>query len=85
MKIGSLSLRNNIFLAPMAGITDLSFRLLNREFGVGLAFTEMISAAGLIRGTGKTYHYLNTTRTTNRLACRYSDPIRLSLPKRRKP
>jgi len=45
----------------MAGITDLSFRLLNREFGVGLAFTEMISAAGLIRGTGKTYHYLNTT------------------------
>ena len=61
MKIGSLSLRNNIFLAPMAGITDLSFRLLNREFGVGLAFTEMISAAGLIRGTGKTYHYLNTT------------------------
>ena len=61
MKIGPLSLRNNIFLAPMAGITDLSFRLLNREFGVGLAFTEMISAAGLIRGTGKTYHYLNTT------------------------
>lgn len=61
MKIGSLSLKNNVFLAPMAGITDLSFRLLNREYGVGLAFTEMVSAVGLTRGTGKTRHYLDSS------------------------
>ena len=61
MNIGALSLKNNIFLAPMAGITELSFRLLNREYGVGLAFTEMVSAAGLTRGAGKTRHYLDTS------------------------
>ena len=61
IKIGSLSLKNNVFLAPMAGITDLSFRLLNREYGVGLAFTEMVSAVGLKRGTGKTHHYLDAS------------------------
>ena len=61
MNIGSLSLKNNVFLAPMAGITDLTFRLLNREYGVGLAFTEMVSAVGLTRGTGKTSHYLDST------------------------
>lgn len=60
MKIGTLSLENEIILAPMAGITNLPFRLINRDFGVGLTFTEMISANGLIRGMRQTLHYLNT-------------------------
>ncbi len=59
MKIGALSLKNEMILAPMAGITNLPFRLINRDFGVGLTFTEMISANGLIRGMKKTQHYLN--------------------------
>lgn len=59
MKIGVLSLKNEMILAPMAGITNLPFRLINRGFGVGLTFTEMISANGLIRGMRKTLHYLN--------------------------
>jgi nifR3 family TIM-barrel protein len=59
MKIGTLPLKNEIILAPMAGITNLPFRLINRDFGVGLTFTEMISANGLIRGMKKTRHYLN--------------------------
>lgn len=58
MKIGHLELKNNLFLAPMAGITDLPFRTIVRSFGCGLAFTEMISASGLIRGTEKTFRYL---------------------------
>jgi tRNA-dihydrouridine synthase B len=58
MKIGTLSLENKIILAPLAGITNLPFRLINRTFGVGLTFTEMISANGLIRGMQKTLHYL---------------------------
>jgi len=61
IKIGSLALKNNVFLAPMAGITDLSFRRLNREYGIGLAFTEMVSAVGLKQGTGKTHHYLDAS------------------------
>jgi tRNA-dihydrouridine synthase B len=59
MKIGTLPLKNEMILAPMAGITNLPFRLINRDFGVGLTFTEMISANGLIRGMKKTRHYLN--------------------------
>ncbi len=58
MKIGNLTLKNNVFLAPMAGITNLPFRTLAREFGCGLAFTEMISANGLVRNTKRSYRYL---------------------------
>ncbi|MBW2630346.1 MAG: tRNA dihydrouridine synthase DusB [Deltaproteobacteria bacterium] len=61
MNIGSLSLRNNIFLAPMAGITDLPFRVLTRTFGSSLCFTEMVSANGLVRRTHKSYEYLKSS------------------------
>jgi len=61
MNIGLLRLKNNICLAPMAGVTDLPFRTLVREFGCGLAFTEMVSAAGLVRGMGKTCRYLDSS------------------------
>lgn len=47
MKTGSLELENNIFLAPMAGITDIPFRILCREQGCGLVYTEMVSAKGM--------------------------------------
>lgn len=47
MKIGSIVTDNNIFLAPMAGVTDMPFRLLCREQGCGLVTTEMISAKGM--------------------------------------
>ena len=59
--IGNLRLRNNIFLAPMAGITDLAFRTLARNFGSSLCFTEMISANGLVRKTHKSYEYLESS------------------------
>ncbi|MCD7885470.1 MAG: tRNA dihydrouridine synthase DusB [Lachnospiraceae bacterium] len=54
MKIGSVSLENNIILAPMAGVTDLPFRLLCREQGAGLVCTEMVSAKAIY------YHNKNT-------------------------
>jgi nifR3 family TIM-barrel protein len=60
MKIGKLTLKNNVFMAPMAGITDLGFRTIVRDFGCSLCFTEMISAAGLMRGTEKSYRYLDS-------------------------
>jgi len=58
MNIGCLHLKNNVFLAPMAGITDLPFRTVARSFGCGLAFTEMVSGSGLVRGMEKTFRYL---------------------------
>lgn len=47
-------------LAPLAGITNLPFRLIAREFGCDLCFTEMISANGLVRQSDKTMEYLKT-------------------------
>ncbi len=48
LTIGNVTLENNIILAPMAGITDLPFRLLCKEQGAGLVCTEMISAKAIL-------------------------------------
>jgi nifR3 family TIM-barrel protein len=47
MQIGSVKLSNNIFLAPMAGVTDMAFRILCKRQDCGLTYTEMVSAKGL--------------------------------------
>ena len=49
MKIGDLVLSGPLLLAPMSGVTDLPFRIMARKMGCALAFTEMISAEGLVR------------------------------------
>lgn len=54
MKIGNVNIENNVFLAPMAGVTDLPFRLLCREMGCGMLYTEMVSAKAIL------YHNRNT-------------------------
>ncbi|MCH5250947.1 MAG: tRNA dihydrouridine synthase DusB [Lachnospiraceae bacterium] len=48
LKIGNVELANNIILAPMAGVTDLPFRLLCKEQGAGLVCMEMISAKAIL-------------------------------------
>jgi len=53
-KIGNLKLKSNIILAPMAGISDLPFRTLNRKFGCELAFVEMINARSISHKSRKT-------------------------------
>ena len=65
MKILPLTLadkqvENNIFLAPMAGYTDYSFRKLALNLGYGLAFTELVSAKGLMYGSEGTRQLLKT-------------------------
>jgi len=52
--------KNGALLAPLAGISNLPFRLIARAQGCSLAYTEMISSNGLIRKTAKTYEYLKT-------------------------
>lgn len=54
LKIGNVELKNNILLAPMAGITDLPFRLICEKFEPGLVCTEMISSKGLFYHDEKT-------------------------------
>lgn len=54
LRIGSLQLAHNLLLAPLAGITNLPFRLLCRREGACLAFTEMVSVNGMVREGEKT-------------------------------
>lgn len=54
MKIGNIVFQNNIFLAPMAGVTDISFRGLCKEMGCGLVYTEMVSSKALYYGSENT-------------------------------
>lgn len=48
LKIGSVTLKNSLILGPMAGVTDLPFRLLCAEQGAGLTCMEMVSAKGIL-------------------------------------
>lgn len=59
MKIGYLDFANNIFLAPMAGVTDKAFRILCREMGCGFVYTEMVSSKGLYYNSSKTHDMLD--------------------------
>jgi nifR3 family TIM-barrel protein len=61
MQIGSLTLENNTILAPLAGITNLPFRLLAKEAGCGLVCSEMISSHGLVYKSEKTQRMLDST------------------------
>ncbi len=60
MKIGSVVLDNITILAPLAGITNLPFRLLAKAYGCGLVCSEMISANGLVHNSTKTHEMLKS-------------------------
>ncbi|MBU5308253.1 tRNA dihydrouridine synthase DusB [Clostridioides mangenotii] len=59
MKIGNVELGGRVFLAPMAGVTDLAFRLICKEKGCDLLYTEMINAKALCYDDEKTKKMLN--------------------------
>ena len=54
LKIGNVKLKNNIFLAPMAGITDLPFRVICKKFGPALVCTEMVSSKAIYHNDSNT-------------------------------
>ncbi len=58
VEIGSLFVPGNLLLAPMAGFTDAAFRAVCLDHGASLAFTEMVSCEGIIRGNQKTLELL---------------------------
>lgn len=60
LKIGSVTTRNNVFLAPLAGYTNYPFRKICADYGAGLCFTEMVSAKGLKYGSENTKELLYT-------------------------
>ena len=76
MKIGNVNIENKVFLAPMAGVTDLPFRLLCREMGCGLLYTEMVSAKAILYNNKNTDALLRVTEAENPIAVQLfgSDP-----------
>jgi tRNA-dihydrouridine synthase B len=60
MQIGTVKLSNNIVFAPLAGISNLPLRLLAKEAGCGLVYSEMVSANGLVYGSDKTARLMHT-------------------------
>jgi nifR3 family TIM-barrel protein len=61
LTIGPLTLKNNLLLAPMAGITNLPVRLIARACGASLCFTEMVSSNGLVRDGRKSFELLHSS------------------------
>ena len=59
LQIGNVTLENNLILAPMAGVTDLPFRLLCKEQGAGLLCMEMVSAKAILYKNKNTEELLN--------------------------
>jgi len=59
LNIGNVEIKNNVFLAPMAGITDLAFRRIVRNYDAGLTFTEMASSKAMEFGSLKTEKLLS--------------------------
>lgn len=68
MKIGKIKLKNPFILAPLAGITNVAFRILCRKYGASLAFSEMVSAEALIRENSETGILLQTAKEDNPLS-----------------
>ena len=59
MEFLGFSLRNNLFVAPMAGVTDRPFRQLCKKLGAGLAVSEMVTSNSLLYGSAKTRRRAN--------------------------
>ncbi len=67
-KIKDIEFENNVVLAPMAGITDLPFRTLCKEFGAGYMYTELISAKGLMYENENTHKLLEINKKEHPVA-----------------
>ncbi|QAT41441.1 tRNA dihydrouridine synthase DusB [Clostridium sp. JN-9] len=77
MKIGEIQFQNNVFLAPMAGVTDIAFRELCEEQGCGLAYTEMVSSKALFYGSENTEKLTAIGQNEDKIAVQIfgNDPI----------
>lgn len=77
MKIGNITLENRVYLAPMAGVTDLPFRLICKELDCGMVYTEMVSSKALYYKDQKTESLLEIEEAEKPVVIQIfgSDPI----------
>lgn len=62
-KVGNIKIKNRIVFAPMAGVSNISFRTIIKEMGAGLIYSEMISTMGIKYGSKKTIDLINFNET----------------------
>ena len=62
-KVGNVKIKNKVIFAPMAGVSNISFRTIIKEMGAGLIYSEMISTMGIKYGSQKTIDLINFNET----------------------
>ena len=77
IRIGNVELKNNVIMAPMAGITDTAYRVILEEMGVGLVSTEMVSAKGIFYNNRNNQTILHTAENEHPIAVQLfgADPM----------
>ncbi len=65
LSFGQITTSNNLILAPLAGYSHTSMRMMNRKFGAGYTVTEMVSVAGVLRESPKTLRYADISDAPN--------------------
>ena len=65
MKIGNVKIKNRLFLAPLVDITDLQYRLICREYGAGMAYTEMLNIGSILNKSKKSEIMMKTSPKEN--------------------
>ena len=70
-KIGNIETKNNVVLAPMAGVCNPAFRLIAKEFGVGLVCAEMVSDKAIVHKNERTCRCFMSMIVRSRLACKF--------------
>jgi tRNA-dihydrouridine synthase B len=80
LRIGPVTISNRLILAPMAGVTDRPFRMLCRQLGAGLAFSEMVSANPELRATRKSRERTDHTGEPGPIAVQIAgaDPLQMA-------
>ena len=68
MFVGNTEIKNKVALGPMAGVTDLPFRLLCKEQGCGLIYTEMVSAKAILYNNKNTIDLLKSDESERPVA-----------------
>ena len=72
VKIGDIEIKNNVFLAPMAGVTDAVFRSICNEYECGLTYSEMVSAKGIMYDNNNTKKILEIGKNEGQVAIQLS-------------
>lgn len=62
-EVGNIKIKNKVIFAPMAGVSNISFRTIIKEMGAGLIYSEMISTMGIKYGSQKTIDLINFNET----------------------